>query len=67
MHDRITNIEIKIAHVEQSVSELSDVLYSQQQQLDRLVKNLDKLAETLTNGTDSLASPDNLTDKPPHY
>ena len=38
MSDKIVELEVKIAFLEQSITELSDVLYSQQQQID-LLKN----------------------------
>lgn len=34
--NRFESVEIKIAHLEQAVQELSDVLHRQQQQIDRL-------------------------------
>ncbi|NOR19569.1 MAG: hypothetical protein GQ538_05720, partial [Xanthomonadales bacterium] len=41
MQDRLTEIEIKIAHMEQSLSDLSDVLYRQQSLLDQLERSFD--------------------------
>ncbi len=67
MRDRLTDIEVKIAHMEHSLSELSDVLYRQQQLLDRLEKGLEKLAENLALAGDSPAQTDVADDKPPHY
>ena len=34
--NRFESVEVKIAHLEQAVQELSDVLHRQQQQIDRL-------------------------------
>jgi uncharacterized coiled-coil protein SlyX len=67
MHDRLTNIEVKIAHMEQALAELSDVLYSQQQLLDRLANGMDRLTETAALAADSPGNPDAATEKPPHY
>jgi SlyX protein len=67
MRDRLTDIEVKIAHMEHSLGELSDVLYRQQQLLDRLEKGLEKLAENLALAGDSPAQTDVADDKPPHY
>ena len=36
MPDKIVELEVKIAFLEQSITELSDVVYSQQQQIDSL-------------------------------
>jgi SlyX protein len=67
MRDRLTDIEVKIAHMEQSLGELSDVLYHQQQQIDRLEKGLEKLAENLALAGDGPAQADAADEKPPHY
>jgi len=67
MRDRLTDIEVKIAHMEHSLGELSDVLYRQQQLLDRLEKGLEKLAENLALAGDGPALTDGASDKPPHY
>lgn len=67
MRDRLTDIEVKIAHLEHTLGELSDVLYRQQQLIDRLEKGLEKLSENLTLGGDGPAQGDGANDKPPHY
>lgn len=67
MRDRLTDIEIKIAHMEQAVNELSDVLYVQQQLIDRLEKGLEKLAENLASAGEGPARTDAADEKPPHY
>jgi len=67
MRDRLTDIEVKIAHMEHSLGELSDVLYRQQQLLDRLEKGLEKLAENLALAGDGAAQAEGAGDKPPHY
>ena len=67
MRDRLTDIEVKIAHMEHSLGELSDVLYRQQQLLVRLEKGLEKLAENLALAGDGPAPAEGASDKPPHY
>lgn len=67
MRDRLTDIEVKIAHMEHSLGELSDVMYRQQRLLDRLEKSLEKLAENLALAGDSRAQTDIADAKPPHY
>jgi SlyX protein len=63
---RIEVVEIKVAHLERAVQELSDVLYRQQQQLDALTARNQELAAQLRAlaGTDL---PPAVAEKPPHY
>lgn len=44
---RFESVEIKIAHLEQAVQELSDVLHRQQQQIDRLSATSQQLVQQL--------------------
>jgi SlyX protein len=67
MRDRLTEIEIKIAHMEQAVNELSDVLYHQQQLIERLETGLEKLAENLASAGEGPTQTDAADQKPPHY
>ena len=67
MRDRLTDIEVKIAHMEHSLGELSDVLYRQQQLIDHLEKGLEKLAENLALAGENPAQADGTNEKPPHY
>ena len=66
MQDRLTEIEIKIAHVEQSLSELSDVLVRQQAHIDKLERGLEQLKELQAEAGVSAAG-DPGDEKPPHY
>ena len=65
-HDRLENLEIKIAHLERGLQELSDVVVRQQQELERvLLRN-----QQLTQDVESLrADSDAATrvERPPHY
>jgi SlyX protein len=67
MDDRLTEIEIKLAHIEQSLNELSDVMYRQQGLIERLEQGYDHLRQRIqTEGEDGTeTSP--ADDKPPHY
>ena len=66
MSDKIVELEVKIAFLEQSITELSDVVYSQQKQIDSLrndqhrmrthLQSLDKDAQTAIDDQ-----------PPPHY
>lgn len=60
-------IEMKLAYLEQANQELSDVVYRQEQEIQKLVLQL----ATLTNRMDSMRSePEQYTaeeERPPHY
>jgi SlyX protein len=66
--ERLVEIETKIAFQEQTIEDLNDVLYKQQQEIERLgsicdalVKRIKELSE-FTPGIDAPAN-----EKPPHY
>jgi len=66
--ERFVEIETKVAFQEQSIKDLNDVLYEQQQEIDRLSSMCDMLMNQykdlseLTSGMDAPAN-----EKPPHY
>ena len=64
--DRLETVEIKLAHLERAVQELSDVVYRQQQQLDAALAMNQRLHQQLQEieGQASEASPVEI---PPHY
>ena len=67
MEERLTDIEVKLAHVEQAFNELSDVLYRQQQQVDRLELSLEALRQQLESNQDGASAGAPEDEKPPHY
>ena len=67
MQDRLTEIEIKIAHMEQSLGELSDVLYQQQSLMDRLELRFNELRQRMSATADPSENTDPASEKPPHY
>jgi len=67
MQDRLTEIEIKIAHMEQSLGELSDVLYRQQSLLDRLELRFNELRQRVSVTADGQENSEPTDEKPPHY
>jgi SlyX protein len=67
MQDRITEIEIKIAHMEQSLGELSDVLYQQQSLMDRLELRFNELRQRMSATAETPENNDPDSEKPPHY
>lgn len=65
MSERLTEIEIKLAHLEQALNEMSDVVYSQQSTIDRLERAYEQLRHRVEDGA---AGGDAAADeKPPHY
>ena len=54
-------IETQLAFQEQTIKELNDVLYEQQQEIDRLTKRVEELSESIP----GMEAPAN--EKPPHY
>jgi len=67
MTDRIESIEIKLAHLERAVSEISDVVARQQKELERAIDRnqrlMDKVAALESDSTASATA----EEKPPHY
>ena len=64
--DRLTEIEIKLAHAEQAINEMSDVLYAQQALLEKLELGLGSLRQrvsTMETGPEGTSG----DEKPPHY
>lgn len=67
-NSRLEALEIKCAHLERAVQELSDVVYRQQQQLDRVLQRNQDLAlqiEALEAATEAPGGP--RSEIPPHY
>lgn len=62
---RITELETRFTHQERLVSELSDVVWKQQQELDRLTKAVAILEQKLS-GDPGLVDA-HQHEKPPHY
>jgi SlyX protein len=67
MTDRLQTIEIKLAHLEAAVAEISDVVARQQKELDRALDRNQQLLEKIAAiESESGASP-TAYEKPPHY
>ncbi len=66
-HDkRLIDLEIKVSFTEDMVEELNKTIFRQQEQIDWLLREVDKLRQQ-TSG-DGAASPRSATDElPPHY
>ena len=66
-HDaRIETLEIKVAHLERALQELSDVLYRQQQRLDAHDARYQRLIDRVE-AADAPGGPDTKFEIPPHY
>ena len=66
-HDaRIEMLEIKVAHLERALQDLSDVLYRQQQRLDAHEARYQRLIERVE-GADQPAGTEPKFEIPPHY
>jgi SlyX protein len=63
---RLEDIEIKLAHLEQAVQQISDVVAQQQQQLEAATLRAQRLAGRLEELEGSGASA-TAFEKPPHY
>jgi SlyX protein len=63
---RIEALEFKVAHLERTYQELSDVLYAQQRQLDELL-NLNRQLMSQLESLDERSADPNRVEIPPHY
>ena len=63
---RLTELEIKASYAEDLLEQLNTTIYRQQQQIDRLLREVTGLREQLPEGTTPVLR--NLRDDlPPHY
>jgi SlyX protein len=67
MADRLEAIEIKLAHLEQAVTELSDVVARQQKELDRVLDRNQRLMEKIAAIEQDAGTSATAHEKPPHY
>ncbi len=64
---RIETLEIKLAHLERALQELSDVVYRQQQRLDAADARHQRLLDRLAAEATAPADPASPFEIPPHY
>ena len=67
MEQRIIEIETKVAYQEHAISELSDVIYRQQQQIDQLERLCNSLTDRLQDMAEPASTDKGGHEKPPHY
>jgi uncharacterized coiled-coil protein SlyX len=65
-NDRLERIEIKLAHLEQAVQQISDEVARQQQQLEQALSRAQRLSSRLEELEGGGASAGGY-EKPPHY
>ena len=63
--DRFVDIEIKLAHQEDLVESLNQMVYQQSRRIDQLEAIVAQLAERVRHQAESGQGP--LNEKPPHY
>ncbi len=63
--DRFVDIEIKLAHQEDMVESLNQVVIQQDRRIDQLEGIVAALAEHIRNNAQS--GPNPVSEKPPHY
>jgi uncharacterized coiled-coil protein SlyX len=63
--ERLNDIEIKLAHLESALEELSNVIIAQQATIDRLQNSHEMLRQRIVTLEPSAAPPED--EKPPHY
>jgi SlyX protein len=67
MTDRLEAIEIKLAHLERAVTEISDVVARQQKELDRAIDRNQRLMEKVAALESDAGASATAEEKPPHY
>ena len=66
--ERLVEIETKIAFQEQTIKDLNDVLYEQQQEIERLGSVCDALVKRVKEFSELISGIDApANEKPPHY
>lgn len=65
--NRLIDIEIKIAHQEDVVESLNQVVYEQQKKIDQLEAMISALARHVRELSGSGNASDVANEKPPHY
>jgi len=63
---RLESLEIKVAHLERTTQELSDVIYRQQQQIDTML-NLNRQLASQLETLEAKSGDAGPVEIPPHY
>jgi len=62
MQERVTNLEIKMTFLEQTVEELNQVIVEREKEIDQIKALLQKALDKLEDD-----QPETLNSQPPHY
>ena len=65
--ERFNELESKVSFQEETIKELSTVIYQQQKQIDRLQNIFASITDRLNSLTEPQSSDFLSNDKPPHY
>lgn len=66
MNEKITDIEIRLTYQESALQELNDVIVKQQNQIDKLIADVNRLRRQLDSSAELVRSQSEET-PPPHY
>jgi len=67
MEERLVELETRYMHQEQIISDLSDIVYRQEQAIERLERDLRQLREEMNIALPSLTRSPEEEEPPPHY
>ena len=67
MEERLTELELRSMHQERSLQELFDTVFTQQQAIDRLERELVQVRQQLNLALPSLVGQPEDDEPPPHY
>ncbi len=67
MEERLVELETRYMHQEQIISDLSDIVYRQEQAIERLERDFRQLREEMNIALPSLTRSPEEEEPPPHY
>ena len=67
IEDQVVELQTRIAYQEDTLSELNDIVASQQREIDRLRVAVDNLSRLVSDDGDGHAGHSGAEEKPPHY
>lgn len=65
--EKLTDIEIRLAHMDRALSELSDVVFVHQKQIDSLEKACEELRQRMQVASEGAETGSAEDERPPHY
>lgn len=67
MEERITELELRFMQQENTIQELNDAVYRQEQMIERLLRDVDHLSRQLMTISSGFVKGNNEEEPPPHY